>query len=263
MHRTSVENIEIIALIDGVRPSRAASVYPHVGEQLARFNDRLTPDGGIDLTYACFLVRADGQTLLVDTGNGPERDGQLPQELLAAGVRPEEVNLVVFTHIHGDHTGWAIDRGTGRPTFANARYLVARTDWDQSRSAETPAASFTRDIAPLETLGVLDLVEGERQLTASVTAAPAPGHTPGHLMVLVASGDQKVALIGDAAITTIDIEEPAWSTSWEADRAAATATRIALLDRFEREQAVIGASHLPGGLGRLVRNGERRVWQPL
>ncbi|MBI2888150.1 MAG: MBL fold metallo-hydrolase [Chloroflexi bacterium] len=262
MTRITVGNAEIIGLTDTRQGYAAASIYPDAGAQLERFREHLTAGGQLELTFGCFLVRADGQQVLVDTGLGPESNGQLLAELDAAGVRREQIAIVLFTHLHGDHTGWNLDRATGRPLFPNARYLVPRGDWDHYGSAQQVPASFTRDIAPLQALGCLELIEGEKALGPSLVTLPTPGHTPGHTSLLVTSGGQRAAVIGDVVLSTIDVEEPTWFTSFDSDKPLAVRTRVALLDRLEQEGAVIGASHLPSpGLGRLARREERRVWQ--
>lgn len=262
MYRISVGAVEIMALSDAQQAYPAASVYPQAGHELERFRDRLTRDGGIELNFGCFLLRADGETILVDTGNGPERDGQLLKELETAGVRLDEISVVVFTHLHGDHTGWNVERSSGRPLFPAARYLVPRADWEYFRSREQVPASFTRDIAPLEALGCLELIEGERTIGPSIQTLSTPGHTPGHTSLLIVSGFERAAIIGDAVLSTIDVEEPTWVTSFDSDQALAVQTRLALLERLEKERAVVGASHLPRpGLGHFVRSGERRTWR--
>ena len=129
MQKTTVGSIEITALVDLVQSYPATTVYPGVGDT-ARFARHLDADGNVPLGFASFLVRDLETLLLVDTGWGPEHGGQLISELSAAGVKPPDVTHVLFTHLHGDHTGWNIDRETGRPIFANARYLAPKADWD-------------------------------------------------------------------------------------------------------------------------------------
>lgn len=262
MQTVTVGNIDIVSLTDGRQAYPAASIYPKGGDTLLRFRDRLTADGGIELSFGCFLIRADGQTILVDTGNGPERNGQLLEELETAGVRREDISVVVFTHLHGDHTGWNIDRGSGRPLFPAARYLVPRADWEHYRTREQVPASFTCDVVPLEAMGCLELIEGERSIGPSVRTLSTPGHTPGHTSLVIVSGEERAAVIGDVVLSTIDVEEPTLVTSFDNDQALAVQTRLVLLERLEKEQAVVAASHLQApGLGRVVRIEQRFAWR--
>ena len=95
----------------------ATAIYPSAGDTLKAFSGYMDADGGVALNFASFLVRDSGTTILVDTGWGPEPGGQLPAEMKAAGIDLATVDVVAFTHLHGDHTGWNIDRATGKPYF--------------------------------------------------------------------------------------------------------------------------------------------------
>lgn len=264
MHRITVGNVEIVSLFDlyfGFDPHR---VWPSAGDGLEAYRDRLEANGDIGMDCLCFLLRADGRTTLVDTGMGPESSGRLLDELRDAGISPEEVDQVVFTHLHGDHTGWNLDRGTGQPLFSRARYLVPRGDWDEQTGASQPSGSFTRDVAPLRVLDRMELIDDGYVLGPSLTALHTPGHTPGHTSIAVTSGGEQALILGDVFLTTIDVEEPDWSSTFDSDMDVARRTRHAVLDRLEADGALVGAAHLRSpGLGRIVRVEGRRVWQAL
>ena len=142
--------------------------------------------------YTCYLLRSPGQTVLVDTGMGPAGaplatvfgiGGRLLEKLAAADVRPEDVETVVLGHLHPDHVGWNVQPQDGgyRLTFPRARYVVHRADWEAFHRPEVqahlPFPFVEQTITPLETLGALQLIDGDLLHT--------PGHTPGHLSVLV------------------------------------------------------------------------------
>lgn len=212
MQRTQVGQVEIVSLVDGGFTFPPEGVYAEAGTALGEFRHYLEGDGKLSMACTCFLLRADGRTVLVDTGLGPESEGQLLSELHAAGVSPDEIDVVCFTHLHGDHTGWNIDRGSGQPVFAGARYLVPRGDWDHYR-AQAEARSFTRDVAPLESLGCMDLVAGDYAVTPSITTVETPGHTPGHLSFAVVSGGERGFILGDVVLSPIDTEAPHFSNT--------------------------------------------------
>ncbi len=152
-----------------------------------------------------YLIRSRGRTILVDTGVGPSSRGMatwlgtaghLPDRLRSAGVSAEDIDTVVLTHLHPDHVGWNLQQEGGqyRPTFPRARYVAHRADWDTFRRVEVQqalaamaGAYVEQTLTPLESLGVLDLADGERILSEEVTALHTPGHTPGSLSLLVAS----------------------------------------------------------------------------
>jgi glyoxylase-like metal-dependent hydrolase (beta-lactamase superfamily II) len=262
MKRVSVGNVEVIALLDLVERYEVGMVYPK-GERLReRYAGYLDGEGRVELAFAAFLVRDEEHLVLVDTGWGPEHEGRLLLEMEAAGVRPEEVDTVVFTHLHGDHTGWNIDRTTGRPTFPRARYLVPKLDWDHYAGANN--AAFERDVRPLEAAGRIELVEGERTLSIGVTTVPTPGHTPGHTSIAIVSGGERAMILGDVVLSAVDAEEPGLESVFDSDRVVAVETRKGMLRRLVEEGALVGASHLPPeGLGRFVARGRGQRWQAL
>ena len=263
MHQVTVGNVEIVSLFDVDFAFDPHRVWPDAGAGLEAYRDRLQPDGRVLLDCLCFLLRADGRTVLVDTGLGPESDGRLLEELREAGVTPGEIDQVVFTHLHGDHTGWNIDRATGEALFPRATYLVPRGDWDEQTTKSQPAASFVRDVAPLRALDRMELIEDGYVLGPSLTAIHTPGHTPGHTSIAVTSGGEQALVLGDVFLTTIDVEVPDWSSTFDGDMDVARRTRHAILDRLEASGELVAPSHVPGdGFGRIVRVEGRRVWQP-
>lgn len=263
MRKINVGSVEVVALVDTTQAYPFASVYPAAAPQ-PWHAAHLTGDGAVSLNFGAFVVRDGDTCLLVDTGWGPEYDGALLAELTEAGIMPAAITHVLFTHLHGDHTGWNIDRGTGLPLFANARYLVPRLDWEHYGARSPKPASFTRDVEPLEAAGVMDLVAGECPISPALTAVATPGHTPGHTSVLIRSGDASGCILGDVVISTIDVEDAELRTSFDWDPDLAVRTRIATMDSLIAEQAMVGASHLPApGLGTFVRREGRRYWRGL
>ena len=260
MKRTTVGHVEVTALVDTIQAYPGSAVYP--GADLSPYAAHLDAEGRVPLNFGSFLVRDGALLLLVDTGWGPEYQGKLPDEMAAAGVAPEDVTHILFTHLHGDHTGWNFDRTTGRLRFANAKFLVPRLDWEHYAAAGN--ASFERDVRPLEALGVMELVEGERVISAALTAIPTPGHTPGHTSVVITSGSERGFILGDVVISAIDAEDPSLDTSFDWDHAIARETRTKTVERLIADGSTVGASHLPApGLGRFVREGARQWWQAL
>lgn len=264
MQRVIVGDVEIVSLLDGTQIYNAAEVYVEAADALGRHADLLDPPAKVTLAFSSFLLRADGRTVLVDTGNGPEANGALLGELAQAGASPEDIDAVMFTHLHGDHTGWNLVRESGAPRFPNARYLVPRGDWDHYRAAQRPSASFARDVAPLEALGIMDLVDDGHVLCASLSTLHTPGHTPGHMSIVVRSQGAEAYVIGDAFITAVDVAEPDWVTSFDWSAPEVRRTRQLLLERLDGTQTILAASHLPApGIGRFVTRDDRRAFAPL
>ena len=260
MKHTTVGDVEVFALVDTVAAYPAAAVYPEAGDALANFKRYLDGEGRVELNFACFLLVDGDRRILVDTGYAAGSGGRLPEEIAATGVKASEIDTVIFTHLHGDHTAWNLE--DGKPRFANARYLVPRLDWDHYGSQTPPPDSFMRDVVPLEGLGCLELIEGERPLTGAITALPTPGHTPGHTSLAIVSGGQHGFVLGDVVISPIDAERPGFKNGFDWDHERARATREATLARLLEEDALVAASHLPvPGLGRFVRADGGQQWQ--
>lgn len=259
MQKTRIGSIEMVALVDNIQAYGAAGVYPKAGD-LDRFSRYLDAEGRIPLNFASFLVRDRDTVLLADTGWGPEHGGRLLAELAEAGVEPASITHVLFSHLHGDHTGWNLDRQSGRPIFSSARYLVPKKDWDHYSKGDT--ASFERDVRPLQALGCLELFEGERTVSSGLTAIPTPGHTPGHTSVAISSGGELGFVLGDVVISALDAEDPTLDSVFDWDSDVSRETRRRVVDRLVADAALVGASHLPApGLGRFMRAEGRQWWQ--
>lgn len=264
MQRVIVGDVELISLLDGTEAYDASAVYRDAGDALARHGDLLDPPGKVTLPFSSFLLRDEGHTVLVDTGNGPEAQGRLLEELGQAGCGVGDIDAVVFTHLHGDHTGWNIDRDSGAPRFPNARYLVPRGDWEHYRAADPPSASFARDVAVLDGLGVMELVDDGYVISPSLATLHTPGHTPGHMTVVVNSNGAQAYVIGDAFVTEVDVAEPDWATSFDWSAPDVRRTRGLLLERLEATDALLAASHLPApGIGKFAMVDSRRMFRRL
>jgi glyoxylase-like metal-dependent hydrolase (beta-lactamase superfamily II) len=197
--------------------------------------------------------------------------GELPDRLRAAGVAPEAVETVMFTHLHPDHVGWNLQKEGSeyRPMFPHARYVAHRADWEMVQLPEVQEAMagiaprfVPEALMPLEALGALDLVDGERSLTSEVTAIHTPGHTPGSMSLLISSRGERAIIVGDAIAHPAQVEHPDWGFAFDFDGETALQTRRQLLDRIEAEGLIMTACHFPEpGFGRVMRLEGRRSWQ--
>ncbi|GAA5061674.1 glyoxylase-like metal-dependent hydrolase (beta-lactamase superfamily II) [Thermocatellispora tengchongensis] len=230
-------------------------------------------DGVLRLTTHSFAVTAGGLRVLVDTGigNGKTRanpawhdlDTPYLSRLAAAGHAPEDIDLVVLTHLHTDHVGWNTRAdGTGwTPTFPNARYVTARAEWDYWASAdldEPRRAMFRDSVHPIRDAGLLDLADVPPQgveLAPGVRLLPTPGHTPGH--VAVALGDGAAVITGDCVHHPVQLRHPAITSCVDIDPRQAVESRRRLLASLAGTGTLLLGSHFPAPTGGLVeRDGE-------
>ena len=273
-----VGNADILAVLDMVPPSRdPAAFFPDVSaEDWAPYRDDVLVNGQMQLYYGCFVIRSVGRTILVDTGMGPgphpsrgNLTGDLLDQLKLQGVGPDDVDIVVHTHLHIDHVGWNLDlSGTVPvPYFPRARYLVPRTDWEHFTLPENlGSAPWVRDnVVPLEQMGLMDLFDSGHNVTDEVSTLATPGHTPGHHVVLVSSQGEKAMVVGDVLHTKVQVQEPGWCAGVDTNKDDSRRSREELLTRAENEDYLVAAGHFHPDqhVGRVVRLQGRRYWQAI
>jgi len=204
-------------------------------------------------TQNIFVVRADGKTILVDTGIPLDSPGAgLLPGLAEAGITPEDVDLVVLTHRDLDHVGGNLR--DGKPTYANARYVIGRTEYEDFKADTGRAESFGKYIEPLTDLEVLT---DDAEIAPGIRLWLTPGHRSGANSVRV--GDVAV-LTADTWHSPIQVAHPEWSIRFDSDPELAAATRKSVIEQGEREGWLFGVPHTPFfGLGRIVDG----AWQPV
>ncbi len=217
------------------------------------------------LSFHSFLVRTPAGNLLVDTcvGNDKQRPqieawhlraGDYLARLAAAGVSPADVDYVCCTHLHSDHAGWntRLARGRWVPTFPNARYLFAEAEvryWEDIHRTE-PENLYRRgwqdSVLPVLEAGVVDRVRSDHEITRGIRLRPAPGHTPGNVVIELDDGRRRAVMSGDVIHHPVQIERAAWSSRFCLDPGAARERRLELLRRVAGSGTVLLAAHFAG-----------------
>ena len=272
----TIGNVQVTSLSDGIMEFDLCNFFPSLpAENWDPYEDTLTSEHRVRLNLASYLIRSEGRIILVDTGMGPkaadEPDtgwGELLTSFASLGVRPDEVDMVVMTHLHRDHVGWNLRSNNGKyePTFPKAKYWMSKRDWEATRQPELKErfANAPISVWPLEDLGVLELIEGEGTLTSEVTTLPTPGHTPGHISVVISSQGQKGMVLGDIVHNIVQVHEVDWCSRADIDPDQTRITRRTLMERLESEGSLVAAGHFPApGFGKIVRLEGRRYWQAL
>ena len=244
-----------------------------------------------DDAYLCaiqsWVLRSEGRTIVVDTGAGNGRNRpQIPQfdhlktpfleNLRRAGVEPEDVDLVVNTHVHYDHVGWNTRWADEEwvPTFPNARYLIPRIDRDyfdpENEHRRPPVHTdadrlrrrgshlvFADSVEPILEAGLATLWEDSYSIDRNLTLAPAPGHTPGSSVLKLTSGTDRALFVGDLLHSPVQVAEPAANSCFCENKAEARATRRRLLEEAADTGALVVPAHFPGrGAAEVRRSGE-------
>jgi glyoxylase-like metal-dependent hydrolase (beta-lactamase superfamily II) len=270
----TIGGVEITRVEEAVTPVPAIALIPDfTSDQLDPHRDWagrfFGPDDELLLSVHSFVVRSGDVTIVVDTcvGTEPERllpgDAEFPDRLgdaIAGGL--DAVDIVLCTHLHFDHVGWNLRTIDGErvPTFPNARYLFARAevahlDVDDHMAVRDPS------VQPLLDAGLVDLVDTDHQLTPEVRLLPTPGHTPGHVSVVIESEGETALITGDMAHTPLQFAIPDLATAafdWDSPMSTATRQRI-VESHANSSTTVLGTHFAPPTSGRIRRDGDR-VW---
>jgi glyoxylase-like metal-dependent hydrolase (beta-lactamase superfamily II) len=274
----SVGSIECRIIGDGSNLYGTDFLFPGVArdEWAPLLQDQLDNQGQVSVPYNPLLVRTGGQLVLIDAGIGEMAKelglpcGRLMQSLHAADVGPEDISIVIVTHAHPDHIGGLSELRAGerRPVFARARHYFWKSEWDFWSSEESLASIPEIMAGParlhlpiIKQAGLLELIAHEQDVLPGVRLIPAPGHTPGHMVIGITSGDQRAVFAADAVIHEVNFRHPEWMSASDAIPQLALSTRRRLLDEAAKSESLFIAFHLPHP-GQVVKLGNEYRFRP-
>lgn len=228
------------------------------------------------LAVQSHLVRAGGKTILIDTCVGEHKERPARPDwhrraetrylanLKACGCTPDDVDIVMCTHLHADHVGWntRLDNGQWVPTFPNARYLMSLREVEQraNEAATKPQAnhgSYQDSVLPVLERGIAGFVDAGDEIVDGGKILALPGHAPGQIGLELQSDDGGTSLFcGDAIHSPVQVLRPAWSSAFCHDKAQAETTRRALLERAAGEDLRLIPAHLRGQAMRVRKAGD-------
>jgi glyoxylase-like metal-dependent hydrolase (beta-lactamase superfamily II) len=232
----------------------------------------------LDVSDEGFLVNTGKQRILVDAGAGTWWGGgvlgRLEGSLRSAGYTPEEIDIVLVTHLHSDHVG-GVTTQDGKRVFPNADIYIAKAESDFWLSPEI-AAKAPKDAqpffqsaqaiaAPYIKAGKWRTFSGSEQIVDGMQLVSLPGHTPGHTGYEFSSKGQKILFWGDTIhAQRVQLQHPEVTAVFDIDQNAAAATRLQLLPKLAREDVLIAGPHMPfPALGRLRKEGSGYSWVPV
>lgn len=230
----------------------------------------LDADDNLILCFQSFVVRTPDHVVLVDSclGNGKESleyplfhkrtSDAWMRGLTSHGLRVDDIDVVVSTHLHVDHIGWNTSLVGGRwvPTFPNARYLFAQIELDHwiARQERTPEPSITESVVPVINAGRSRAVDADHEIDAYVRLVPTPGHTIGHCSVAIGRRGTDAVITGDMIHSPLQARYPELTTGIDHDPAQAIATRTGFLRTYCDTDTIVCFSHFPSpSWGRVKR----------
>jgi glyoxylase-like metal-dependent hydrolase (beta-lactamase superfamily II) len=263
-HTTRLGSLRLHALEAGLQRLDGGAMFGVVPKPL--WERRIPADdrNRIPLGLRCLLVETPDALVLVDTGVGNKEEEKfhdiygienrgsptrLEDAIRAAGHRPDDVDVVISTHLHFDHAGGNTLRapdGAVLPAFPQARYVVQRGEYDfaQQANERIRASYMAPNYEPIAQAGLWDFVDGETEIVPGVSVIPTPGHTPHHQSVLVRSEGETACFLADLVPTAAHLPLP-WIMGYDLEPLVTLETKRAILDRARGEEWLLIFEHDP------------------
>lgn len=222
-----------------------------------------TEEGRLKMSIHSLVVETPTQRIVVDTGLGNDKQGRnvltwnnrtspFLATMMAAGFAPDSIDTVLCTHLHVDHVGWNTKLVDGQwvPTFLKARYVFGKTEyehWRDHSNEPDKQAVFGDSVQPIVDAGRAELVPSDHRLCEEISMIPTPGHSPGHMSILIQSDGEQGLLTGDVAHHPCQMAHLDWSSTADSDQTQSAATRAALFGRFADTPTLVIGSHFSAG----------------
>lgn len=254
--RYKVGGFEITAFNDGTRPidnpEKVYGVNQKAEDVAAAAEANFLPKDKMLNGFTPVLVNTGKDLVLFDSGNGVRGQpatGRLAAEMKAAGIEPEQIDVVVITHCHPDHIGGLMNEGT--PLAPKARYVIGEAEyqfWSSPDRANGPTANAAKivqaNVVPLK--DKMTFVKDESEVVSGIRAVEAFGHTPGHMAWHVESQGKRLLIGADFCNHyVLSLRYPKWHVSFDADKDQAVATRLKLLDMLSADRIPFTSYHMP------------------
>ncbi|MBS1189304.1 MAG: fold metallo-hydrolase [Rhodocyclaceae bacterium] len=277
-YRLMLGSFEITALYDGVIDLDTKLLKNTKEQEVQKLLARMFVKGPkVQTAVNAYLINTGSKLVLVDAGAahlfGPTL-GNVVDNLKASGYDPAQVDVVLVTHLHGDHVNGLVT-ADGRPAFPNAEVWSAQADNDFWLNEEVAAKApkdaqpffkMARDAAaPYRQSGKWKTFDSDQEILPGIAGVPAHGHTPGHSGYLLQSGDQRLLIWGDLVHNhAVQFARPQVAIEFDTDKKQAVAARKKLFARAAKEKLLVGGMHLPfPGIGHVRAEGKGYAWVPV
>ena len=228
-----------------------------------------TPEGKMIISFQCFVMRTPEHQIMLDTCIGADRQREFDiftnmqtsflDDLKHAGFSPDDIDIVLCTHLHFDHVGWntRLVDGEWVPTFPNARYLFGRKEYAHWKMLEDTQGyhdlnHMTDAVRPVVDAGLVDLIEPDHAICPELSLRPTPGHTPGHVSIVIESKGERAVITGDMMHNPIQLERPDDTGRFDMDQAQARETRKRFVDDMANSDVFVIGSHFSDPTGGFV-----------
>ncbi len=278
MNSWQIGKVKVTRVVEMEVAGGTRFILPQATRELVKHIDWLAPhfadeDGNLIMSIHALIIETPAHKMIVDTCIGNDKQRSVPAwsnlqlpflaDLKSAGYDRHDIDTVMCTHLHVDHVGWntMLVDGQWRPTFPEARYLMARDEyqyWDNNAAADDLNDGIMDDsVRPVFDAGLVDLVDMNHQVCDEVFLEPTTGHTPGHVSVHIVSEGQEALITGDCIHHPCQIEHLDWASSADYDQQASTATRHGLMQKYaDKDILIIGTHFATPTAGHLKSNGD-------
>lgn len=277
VYQYRVGDFQITALSDGSVPQDLFKLLTGTNEpEIEKLLHRSFLQNPVEASINAFLIDTGSRLILVDTGSGqffgPGYGGKIVGNLKNAGFEPEQIDDILITHIHTDHTGGLVSNG--KLVFPNATIHVGKPDIDFFMNIENQGKSgydikyFTEAkaaVGPYLAAGKVKAFDGRTEILAGITAIPTPGHTPGHSFYLIESKGQQIEFWGDIAhVVSVQFPKPDITIVYDVDPKKAAIQRSQQFEKAMVERRTVAGAHFPyPGIGHLRQDGDAYLWVPV
>lgn len=230
-------------------------------------------NGRLRMSVHALVVETPSRRIVVDTCLGNDKEGRgVPgwnklqgpflENMTKAGYARESIDTVMCTHLHVDHVGWNTMLVDGKwvPTFPNARYLMARSEFDYWRNESDNAeqrAVFSDSVQPVFDAGLVDLVDTDHRICDEVCLVPTVGHTPGHVSVRISSEGEEALITGDFIHHPCQMARPDWAATVDYDPVQSTKTRREMFSNLAGSGVLVVGTHFATPTaGHIERDGD-------
>ena len=215
-------------------------------------------EGNLIMSIHALVIDTGDKRIIVDTCIGNDKQRNIPtwsnlqtnflNDLEEAGYPKESIDLVMCTHLHVDHVGWntMLVDGEWIPTFPNARYLIAEkewTYWNDNENEDLYGPVISDSVRPVVDAGMVEFVDDHFSLCKEVSLSPTPGHTPGHVSVLINSKKKRALITGDFIHHPVQMTNTDWCSPADYDKKQAQQTRETLLKKYVNQDILIIGTH--------------------